>query len=398
MTESSSPAVLTVEKSIAAISALEWDACAGEDNPFVSHAFLSALEDSRSVGPGTGWQPYHLVLRAESPPDQPPGQVLGCVPLYLKSHSYGEYVFDWSWAQAYQRAGGEYYPKLQGCVPFTPATGPRLLVNRALISPIVAERRLIEGLRALCDQVGVSSLHVTFPLADQAHTMAEHGLMIRHGLQYHWENKGYQSFDDFLAALSSRKRKDIRKERVRAQSQGIRFLTLSGTDITPRHWDAFYRFYQSTVDRKWGNAYLRRRFFDLLGERLADRVVLIMGEQEQTGELVCGALNIRGGDTLFGRNWGADGDWKFLHFETCYYQAIDYAISHGLRWVEAGAQGEHKIQRGYSPRLTYSAHYIAHAGFRQAIGQFLDEEKAAIAQDMAALAALAPYRQEGGEG
>lgn len=379
--------VLRIAHGLKEIPAAEWDACAGADNPFVSYAFLSALEESGSVGEGTGWLPYHLTARASGD-----GPLLACVPLYVKSHSYGEYVFDWSWADAYRRAGGDYYPKLQACVPFTPATGPRLLC--APQAPAGLRKALIGGLMTLCRQLEVSSLHVTFPTQDEAEAMEADGLMMRQGVQYHWENRGYQSFDDFLAALSSRKRKDIRKERQKAQSQGVRFVTLSGDQITARHWDAFYRFYRSTVDRKWGSAYLRRRFFDLLGQRLGQAVVLVMGELESTGELVCGALNLRGRDTLYGRNWGADGEWKFLHFETCYYQALDYAIAHGLRWVEAGAQGEHKIQRGYLPQRTYSAHYIPHAGFRAAVQRFLDDEKAAIETEMAALASLGPYRND----
>ncbi|SIS70371.1 hypothetical protein SAMN05421779_103184 [Insolitispirillum peregrinum] len=385
----SSPYLIQVAHRLADVSAAEWDACAGVDNPFTCYAFLSALEDSGSVGKGTGWQPSYLLLRGRED-----GVLWGCVPLYLKSHSYGEYVFDWSWAQAYERAGGAYYPKLQASIPFTPATGPRLLVAAVAPDPEAIRGALVRGLVALCRQLEVSSAHVTFPTAEDSACLAREGLLIRHGVQYHWENRGYHSFDDFLAALSSRKRKDIRKERQRAQSQGVRFLTLSGADLTARHWDAFYRFYQSTIDRKWGSAYLRRRFFDLLGERLGDRVVLVMGERESDGELVCGALNLRSHDTLYGRNWGADGEWKFLHFETCYYQAIDYAIAHGLRWVEAGVQGEHKIQRGYLPQTTCSAHYIAHPSFRTAVERFVEDEKAALSEDMAALATLGPYRQE----
>ncbi len=387
---------LTAHPAIADIAAEEWDACAGPDNPFTRHAFLSALEDSRSVSAMTGWMPQHLALRDDD------GRLLACAPLYVKSHSYGEYVFDWAWADAYHRAGGTYYPKLQCAVPFTPVTGPRLMVRPDAGTTAGADgldanglrRTLVSGMVTVAERLEASSVHITFPDEAEARTMGEMGLLTRLGQQYHWENKGYRDFDDFLGALSSRKRKSIRKERERANSQGVRLLTLSGDRIEPRHWDAFYGFYQSTVDRKWGQAYLRRDFFTLLGERLGDAVVLVMGEDETSGALVCGALNLRGGDTLYGRNWGALGDYRFLHFEACYYRAIDYAIAHGLRWVEAGAQGEHKVQRGYLPRATWSAHWIADAGFRGAVARFLDQEKEMMEADMADIAACGPYRQD----
>jgi predicted N-acyltransferase len=379
---------LTAHRRIAEISADEWDNCAGADNPFVAHAFLLALEESGSVSGKTGWLPQHMALRDGA------GALIACAPLYIKSHSYGEYVFDWSWAQAYERAGGRYYPKLQVCVPFTPATGPRLLTGPLQGERCAEARRLlVAGMLELCERIDGSSVHITFPAAEEAESLQAAGLMRRVGQQYHWENRGYESFDDFLAGLSSRKRKTLRKEREKANAQGVRFLTLSGEQIEGRHWDAFYRFYLSTVDRKWANAYLRRGFFDLLGQRMADRVVLVMGEVEASGELVCGALNLRGGDTLYGRNWGADGAWKFLHFEACYYRAMDYAIAHGLRWVEAGAQGEHKVQRGYLPRQTYSAHYITDPGLREAVAEFLVQEERAVAEDMEALRACGPYRE-----
>lgn len=384
---------LTAHPAIAEIAPEAWDACAGPDNPFVRHAFLAALEDSRSVSAMTGWMPQHLALRDEA------GQLVACAPLYVKSHSYGEYVFDWSWADAYARAGGSYYPKLQCAVPFTPVTGPRLMVRPDSADPDALRRTLVAGMVTLAERIEASSVHVTFPTEAEAEAMGAQGLLTRLGAQYHWENRDYGDFDDFLAALSSRKRKALRKERERANAQGVRFLTLSGSEIEPRHWDAFYGFYRSTTDRKWGQAYLRRDFFTLLGERLADAVVLVMGEEEATGTLVCGALNLRGGDTLYGRNWGALGDYRFLHFEACYYRAIDYAIAHGLRWVEAGAQGEHKVQRGYLPRATWSAHWIADPGFRAAVERFVEQEKALIRADMAETAACGPYRQQGeGEG
>lgn len=380
---------LTAHAHIADIPAPEWDACAGPHNPFVRHAFLAALEDSRSASTLTGWLPQHLALRDAA------DRVIACAPVYIKNHSYGEYVFDWGWADAYQRAGGQYYPKLQCAVPFTPVTGPRLMVHPEAPDPDGLRRALVQGMVTLAERVEASSVHITFPTAEEAEVMEDMGLITRMGHQFHWENKGYATFDDFLAALSSRKRKDIRKERQKANSQGVRLLTLTGSEIEPRHWDAFYAFYQSTVDRKWGQAYLRRDFFDLLGERLGDAVVLIMGEEEATGRLVCGALNLRGGDALYGRNWGALGDFRFLHFEACYYRAIDYAITHGLRWVEAGAQGAHKIQRGYLPRATWSAHWIADPGFRQAVARFVAEEKDLICADIEEVGAAGPYRKQG---
>lgn len=372
--------------SIGAVSAAAWDACAGADNPFVSHAFLSALEDSRSACGEEGWLPQHVVVEA------PDGTVLACAPLYVKSHSYGEYVFDWAWADAYTRAGGRYYPKLQCAVPFTPATGPRLLVRPDVPEPDGLRRVLVGGMVNLAQRIDASTVHVTFPLKAEAEALEDMGLLLRMGVQYHWENPGYGSFDDFLDTLASRKRKDIRKERERAAATGVRLHTLTGADITPRHWDAFYRFYMATSDRKWGNPYLTRAFFDLLGERLGDRVVLVMGEDD--GRLVCGALNLRGSDTLYGRNWGSLGEYRYLHFEACYYRALDFAIEHGLTRVEAGAQGEHKIKRGYMPRPTWSAHWIADAGFREAVARYLQQERAVLEAEMEDLATLAPYRKD----
>lgn len=383
---------LTAHRRISDIPAAEWDACAGTDNPFVSHAFLSILEESGSAIGRTGWGPQHLALRRGD------GSLAACAPLYVKSHSYGEYVFDWSWAQAFERAGGRYYPKLQCCVPFTPATGPRLLMDGLSDGERdEASRHLVAGMIDLCERYEASSVHITFPTEQEAGTLEGMGLLKRIGQQYHWKNEGYQSFDDFLARLSSRKRKTIRKEREKANAQGVRFLTLTGDAIEQRHWDAFYQFYLSTVDRKWANAYLTQGFFDLLGKRMADRVVLVMGEYEATGELVCGALNLRGTHTLYGRNWGAAVDWKFLHFEACYYRAMDYAIAEGLQWVEAGAQGEHKVLRGYLPQPTYSAHYLVDPGLRAAVQRFLDQERDMVKDDMDALRAHGPYRGDGGE-
>ncbi len=375
---------LAIAPGLAAIEAAAWDACAGPDNPFVCHAFLSALEDSRSVGRGTGWRPQHLLLTA------PDGRLVACAPLYLKSDSYGEYVFDWGWAQAYENAGGRYYPKLQCAVPFSPVPGPRLLIHPD--APAEAESLLIEGMVTFARQSGVSSLHITFPTQAQWESLGRAGFLQRIGQQFHWHNRGYKSFEDFLGDLASRKRKTIRKERREALEHGIEITTLTGGEITKRHWDAFFRFYMSTSDRKWGSAYLNRSFFDLLGERLGDKVVLVVAERD--GELVAGALNLRGSDTLYGRNWGALGDFKFLHFEACYYRAIDYAIEHGLARVEAGAQGTHKIQRGYLPSETYSAHWLREPSFADAVERFLVHERAEIQAQMEGLSEHSPFRQE----
>jgi hypothetical protein len=368
---------------IADIPAADWDACAG-DNPFVGHAFLSALEDSGSVSAETGWLPQHLVL------PNPEGGILGCAPLYLKSHSYGEYVFDWNWADAYERAGGRYYPKLQCSVPFTPATGPRLLVNPAAERGEV-EAGLVAAMLELARRHQASSLHITFPPRDQFERLGEFGLLQRLGVQYHWLNNDYADFGAFLATLASRKRKAIRKERRKVAESGIRLTPLSGSDIQARHWDAFFEFYMATADRKWGQPYLTREFFHLLGERLADRVVLVMADYQD--EPVAGALNLKSDTTLFGRNWGSLGSFRFLHFEACYYQAIDYAIAHGLKTVEAGAQGEHKIQRGYLPTATYSAHWIADAGFSNAIEEFLVRERRAMQHEIDALEDCSPFKE-----
>ncbi|AWK86744.1 GNAT family N-acetyltransferase [Azospirillum thermophilum] len=365
----------------------EWDACAGPDNPFLCHAFLLALEESGSAVRRTGWQPSHLAAYDAT------GRMVGAVPAYLKSHSYGEYVFDHSWANAYERAGGSYYPKLQVAVPFTPVPGPRLLVAPGGGDRVVDA--LVAALEQVAGRYGVSSAHVTFPREEEWTRLGEAGWLQRIGVQYHWENRGYGSFDDFLGALNARKRKAIRKERREVAESGVRLHTLTGDDLKAEHWDAFHRFYLDTTDRKWGGGYLKRDFFERLGATMADRVVLVMCEDG--GEWVAGALNLRGSDTLYGRNWGSDGSYRFLHFEACYYRALDFAIEHGLKRVEAGAQGEHKIQRGYLPVPTYSAHWIADPGFRRAIDAHLRQERALMLQEIAALAELSPYRQEGQE-
>jgi predicted N-acyltransferase len=375
---------LTLHRAIAEITPSEWNACAGDANPFVSHAFLAAVEDSGSAGARTGWLPQHAALRDAS------GQLVACAPMYAKSHSYGEYVFDHGWAQAFERAGGRYYPKLQVASPFSPVPGPRLLIRP---SSDVTTAAMADALAQACSGLNLSSVHVTFCTEAEWTALGEAGWLQRMGMQFHWDNAGYASFDDFLAALSSRKRKTLRRERRDANDCGLEFVTLRGPEITPAQWRAFYRFYSSTVDRKWGSAYLTPEFFPLLGKYLGDRVVLMLALE--AGQPVAGALNLVGADTLYGRNWGCDRDFPFLHFELCYYRAIDFAIEHGLKRVEAGAQGEHKIQRGYLPTPTYSAHWIRHAGLRDAVGAFLAMERAEKLAEMEALATLSPYRDPG---
>ncbi len=365
---------------IADIGQEAWDACAG-GNPFVSYAFLSGLEDSGSVGGRTGWYPRYLALRGEG------GAVLAVAPSYAKTHSYGEYVFDHGWANAFERAGGRYYPKLQVASPFSPVPGPRLLTQRLGAAEMAA------ALEAACEASSCSSVHVTFCTAAEWQGLGQAGWLQRLGMQFHWENPGYGSFEDFLAALSSRKRKAIRRERREAQA-GVSFRALSGPELTPAVWRQFYEFYLSTVERKWGGAYLTPEFFPLLGARLGEKVVLMLAERN--GKPIAGALNLRGESVLYGRNWGSVEDVPFLHFELCYYQAIEYAITHGIGRVEAGAQGEHKIQRGYLPKPTYSAHYIAHPGLRDAVAQFLELEREEVLRTMEAMAQDGPYKKEQG--
>jgi uncharacterized protein len=390
MPDSAASLSLSLHRAIREIDPADWDACAGFDqggasgNPFTSHAFLSAVEDSGSTGRRTGWLPQHAVLRDET------GAVLACAPMYAKGHSYGEYVFDHGWANAFEQAGGRYYPKLQVASPFSPVPGPRLLVRPGAGDPSRLRLALGAALVQACSELELSSVHATFCTEAEQAALAELGWLPRIGMQFHWENQGYNSFDDFLGALSSRKRKAIRRERRDAQESGLEFRTLRGHEITAAHWSAFYRFYQSTVDRKWGSAYLTHRFFPLLSERLGDRVVLMLAEHD--GEPVAGALNLLGDEALYGRNWGCIGDWPFLHFELCYYRAIEFAIENRIGRVEAGAQGEHKIQRGYLPRPTFSAHWIAHRGLRDAVDAFLQEERPARLEEMEELAALSPFR------
>jgi len=381
---------LTLIGGMKEVPAADWDACAtgaGDDNPFLAHAFLSALEESGSATPEAGWGPRHVLAHDDS------GRLVGAVPLYVKGHSFGEYVFDWAWAEAYERAGGEYYPKLLAGVPFTPVTGPRLLMRGDAASPAL-RTALARGLAEVGRQLDVSSLHVNFCHKDEWDELANAGFLKREGQQYHWENRGYETFDDFLATLSSRKRKNIRKEREAVRESGLTVQTLNGAAIEPRHWDAFYRFYEDTAGRKWGQAYLTRAFFDLLGARMADRVVLVMAFNGR--KPVAGALNLIGDGALYGRNWGAIEHHPFLHFEACYYRAIDFAIERGLARVEAGAGGRHKIARGYLPAATYSAHWIKDSNFRQAIARYLTAERNQVAHEREALGEHGPFRKDNG--
>src|SRR5258708_1843023 len=357
MNDTGETITLRVHGAIAEIAPEAWDACAGGINPTVSHVFLNALEESGSCSARSGWAPQHLSF------SDPAGRIIGAVPMYLKSHSYGEYVFDWGWADAYERSGGRYYPKLLSAVPFTPVPGPRLLI--AAGAPTETKRHLVAGMVELTKQRQISSLHVNFPEAEDFEAFGEAGFLPRMGQQFHWSNDGYRDFDDYLAALNSRKRKAVKKERREALEAGLDIDVLTGTDLQPKHLDALYRFYLATSDRKWGSAYLNRKFFALIGERMADKIVLVMARHGQ--EYVAGAFNILGTETIYGRNWGSHGDYRMLHFECCYYRAIEFAIDHGLKRVEAGAQGPHKLQRGYLPVPTYSAHYIPDAGFRRAV-------------------------------
>jgi predicted N-acyltransferase len=373
---------LTLHPKIAEIGEAAWDGCAGDDNPFVSYAFLSALEDSGSVGQRAGWHPRYAVLRDEA------GTIAAIAPSYAKTNSYGEYVFDHAWANALERAGGNYYPKLQVAVPFSPVPGPRFLTK-----PGMDAATLGGALIQAAKQLGCSSVHATFCTADEWAELGEAGWLQRLGTQFHWDNNNYKTFDDFLAALSSRKRKAIKRERRDAAAGGLVFRSLSGPDLTPKIWDSFYQFYLSTVDRKWGGAYLTRKFFDLIGARMPEKIVLMIAERD--GKPIAGALNLRGRDALYGRNWGSIEDIPFLHFELCYYQAIDYAIAHNLTRVEAGAQGEHKIQRGYTPKPTFSVHWIENPSLSRAIANFLDSERPAMLETMAAMEADSPYKKTG---
>jgi hypothetical protein len=409
----SSKIILEAVPSVSDIPAADWDACANPSsdaaslngldtlassdpaarscarskpsyNPFVSHAFFSAVESSGSACARTGWGPHHLLASLD-------GKIAGIVPCYLKSHSQGEYVFDRGWADAYERAGGRYYPKLQVSVPFTPAAGPRLLVRDGIDADQIGNA-LAGGLVALCEATKASSVHVTFAREAEWKFLAEYGFLQRNDQQFHWRNEGYGSFEDFLATLNSRHRKAIRRERRDALAEGITIHALNGADITEDAWDAFFAFYMETGSRKWGRPYLTRSFFSLIGETMRKDVLLVMARRNN--RWIAGAINFIGSDTLFGRNWGAIEHHPFLHFEVCYYQAIDFAIQRGLKTVEAGAQGEHKLARGYLPQTTYSAHYIADPDLRRALVDYLKRERAYVAEAARELTDAAPFRKE----
>ena len=377
---------LHVHATVADIGREAWEACAAPSgDPFVSFDFLDACEACGSAVPSQGWAGRHLSLQDET------GQLLGVMPLWLKGHSQGEYVFDHAWADAWERAGGRYYPKLLGAVPFTPVTGPRFLARPGTDAATV-RAALLQGARELVDRLGLSSLHVTFPTRPEWEAMGEAGLLLRQDMQYVWRNEGYGSFDDFLAALSSSRRKTIRRERREAQA-GLDIRVLTGGDIEDAHWDAFFACYMDTGSRKWGRPYLTRDFFSRIGATMADRIALVMAFRD--GRPVAGALNLIGRDALYGRQWGALEDVPFLHFELCYYQAIDFAIARGLSRVEAGAQGEHKIARGYLPSPVYSAHHIADPALRGPVADYLARERPAVEMEIAALAAeLSPFRRD----
>jgi predicted N-acyltransferase len=371
--------IARIGNGVASFDAAEWDACAGTENPFVSHAFLSALEKSGSATASKGWQPVPIAI------DAPDGTLAGVLPAYAKSHSQGEYIFDHAWADAWERSGGNYYPKLLIAVPFSPVPGPRLLARDPALSPA-----LIAAAEALVDGNKLSSAHANFVDETQLETFRDAGWLIREGTQFHWANDGYSSFDEFLAALASRKRKAIRKERT-AAVEGLEIVHLTGDEITEAHWDAFWQFYQDTGARKWGTPYLTRSFFTLIGQTMGDKVLLMLALRD--GRPIAGALNMIGADTLYGRYWGCSEDVPCLHFELCYYQAIDAAIARGLSRVEAGAQGEHKLARGYVPVATWSAHYIPNAGFRAAIAEFLTRERRAVEGNAAFLETMTPFKK-----
>lgn len=377
-----------IRHSIAEIAASTWNKCANPSsrpyNPFVDHRFFCALEESGSVTAETGWQPFHLELKSQE-------QTLGIVPMYVKSHSRGEFVFDGSWANAWHAAGGEYYPKLQVSVPFTPATGPRLLTPTDRLGQL-AEDQLLHTIAQVTQKLQLSSAHITFMTESQWNRAGRLGWLQRIDTQFHWHNDNYGTFDDFLSCLSSKKRKNIRQERRKALQNCIAIEWITGSDLKEHHWDAFYKFYVDTGYRKWGRPYLTREFFSLVSQLMPDQTLLVLCKRN--GEYIAGAINFLGDDTIFGRNWGCIEDHRFLHFETCYYQAIDFAIAHKLKHVEAGAQGGHKIARGYLPEATYSAHYIANSRFRSAVAEFLEQEKQYVAHDIEFIEQHSPFRQD----
>jgi uncharacterized protein len=378
MADRESEVLARIASGVAPIDSAAWDRLAGGD-PFLGHAFLSALEDSGSVGPGTGWTPAPLLIEEED-------RLVAAAPAYLKTHSQGEYVFDHGWADAWERAGGAYYPKLQVAVPFTPVPGARLLGSRP--------QQLLAALEVVTAQNELSSAHITFIDGEGADEAARRGWLIRHGIQYHWFNRGYGSFEDFLASLTSRKRKALRKERAAAR-EGLEFRILRGAEIGPGQWDAMWAFYQDTGGRKWGRPYLTRAFFDLVAERMGNRLLLFLACRD--GRPIAGALNLIGPDTLYGRYWGCTEEVPFLHFELCYYQAVEWACAHKLSCVQAGAQGEHKLGRGYEPVITRSAHFIPNASFRSAVAEFVESERAAVASEVEWLRRDLPYRSAASE-
>jgi len=374
MADRESELIAKIASGVSGLNARAWDRLTDGD-PFLSHAFLSALEDSKSVGPGTGWTPAPILIEEED-------RLIAAAPAYLKSHSQGEYVFDHGWAEAWERAGGQYYPKLQVAVPFTPVPGPRLLGTRP--------QQLLAAIEAVIVQNDISSAHITFSDDSAISAAEQRGWLVRSGIQYHWFNRGYSSFDDFLDALRHSKRKSIRKER-RDACRGLDILALRGDEIGPDDWDAMWAFYQDTGSRKWGRPYLTRAFFDLVGERMGDSVLLFLAYSD--GRPVAGALNFIGGETLYGRYWGCTEEVPFLHFELCYYRAVEWAIDHGLKCVQAGAQGEHKVARGYEPVITTSAHFIPNRSFRDAVAQFLEAEREGVAAEIDWLRRDLPYRE-----
>jgi predicted N-acyltransferase len=384
---------LALVHSITEIKAEIWDDLANPDgrnsqtyNPFVSHAFLAALELSGSATRDTGWQPFHLTLQDL---DHAHG-LMAAMPAYLKSHSYGEYVFDHGWADAFMRAGGQYYPKLQISVPFTPATAPKLLTGHHPDKAFL-DGQLVKAAQNLCRNFGLSSVHATFLIPHDRQVFDKGHYLQRQDQQFHWINRGYDCFEDFLQELTSRKRKQLKKEREKALKSRLKVQWLTGKDIQEHHWDVFYSFYQDTSARKWGQAYLTRQFFSLIGETLSEDIVLMLALDGERP--IAGALNFKGGETLFGRQWGCIEHHPFLHFELCYYQAIDYAIAHGLQSIEAGAQGAHKLARGYEPVITHSAHWIAHQGLREAVEHYLIHERGLVAMDQDELKEQGPYRK-----
>lgn len=379
MADQESKFVARIAGGVSGLNARAWDRLAGRE-PFLSHAFLSALEDSGSVGPGTGWTPAPVLIEDEA------AHLIAAAPAYLKTHSQGEYVFDHGWADAWERAGGQYYPKLQVAVPFTPVPGPRLLGARP--------QQLLAALEAVTVQNSMSSAHITFLDELAAGRAEQRGWLIRHGVQYHWFNRGYGSFDEFLKSLRHSRRKAIRRERREAQ-QGFEIRALRGAEIGKDEWNAMWAFYQDTGSRKWGRPYLTRAFFDLIAGRLGDQLLLFVAYR--AGMPIAGALNFIGPDTLYGRYWGTIEEVPFLHFELCYYQAIEWAIEHKLGAVEAGAQGEHKVARGYEPVITRSAHFIPNRSFHEAVSGFLDTERAAIASEVEWLRRDLPYRSSSSE-